>query len=112
MIQKRIFAAHRMAGFHRRVAMSALKCGRGSGNRSYRTVHPAFNYDASNRHVVSIFIERLKVTISRDGNSYQGDLTWDSYDLQGNVLSDSSVTGMVTGTRIQVGSAFPFPFSQ
>jgi hypothetical protein len=82
------------------------------GHRSYRTVHPAFNYDASNTHVVGIFIERLKITISPDGNSYQGDFTWDSYDLQGNLLSDSSVAGKVMGTRIQVDSAFPFPFPQ
>ena len=82
------------------------------GHRSYRTVHPAFNYDASNTHVVGIFIERLKITISPDGNSYQGDFTWDSYDLQGNLLSDNSVAGRVMGTRIQVGSAFPFPFPQ
>jgi hypothetical protein len=81
------------------------------GHRSYRTVHPAFNYDASNTHVVSIFIERLKITISRDGNSYQGHFTWDSYDFQGNLLP-GSVAGRITGTRIQVGSAFPFPFSQ
>lgn len=81
------------------------------GHRSYRTVHPAFNYDASNTHVTSIFIERLNVTISRDGNSYQGDFTWDSYDFQGNLLP-GSVVGRITGTRIQVGSAFPFPFSQ
>jgi hypothetical protein len=81
------------------------------GHRSYRTVHPAFNYDASNTHVASIFIERLNVTISRDGNSYQGDFTWDSYDFQGNLLP-GSVVGSITGTRIQVGSAFPFPFSQ
>lgn len=80
------------------------------GRRSYLTVHPAFNYDASNTHVVGIFIERLRVTISRDGTSYQGDFTWDSYDLQGNLLSDLSVAGRVMGTRIQVGSAFPFPF--
>jgi hypothetical protein len=61
---------------------------------------------------VSIFIERLNVTISRDGNSYQGSFTWDSYDFQGNLLSDSSVAGTITGTRIQVDSAFPFPFPQ
>jgi hypothetical protein len=80
------------------------------GHRGYRTVHPAFNYDASNTHVVGIFIERLNVTISRDGNSYEGDFNWDSYDLQGNLLSGSSVAGRITGTRIQVSSAFPFPF--
>ena len=82
------------------------------GRRSYVTVHPAFNYDASNTHIVGIFIERLRVTISRDGKSYQGDFTWDSYDLQGNLLPDASVAGTITGTRIRVGSAFPFPFPQ
>ena len=82
-----------------------------TGNRTYRTVHPAFNYDASNTHIVSIFIERMRVTISRDGNSYQGSFTWDSYDFQGNLLP-GSVEGRITATRIQVGSAFPFPFTQ
>jgi hypothetical protein len=39
------------------------------GRRTYATVHPAFNYDASGVNVTSIFIERLRVTISPDGES-------------------------------------------
>jgi hypothetical protein len=54
----------------------------------------------------------LKVTISSDGNSYQGTFTWDNYDFQGNLLSGNNVAGTITGTRIKVGSAFPFPFPQ
>jgi hypothetical protein len=81
------------------------------GPRTYRTVHPAFNYDTSNTHVVGIFIERLKVTISRDGNRYQGTFTWDNYDFAGNLLP-GSVAGTITATRIIVGSDVPFPFPQ
>jgi hypothetical protein len=79
------------------------------GRRTYVTVHPAFNYDASGVNITSIFIERLKVTISRDGNSFEGTFRWDNYDFEGNLLS-GSVTGTVTATRIKVCSPFPFPF--
>jgi hypothetical protein len=79
------------------------------GHRTYATVHPAFNYDPSGVNVESIFIERLSVTISPDGNTFHGTFTWDSYDFEGNLLS-GSVAGTLTGTRIKVGPAFPFPF--
>jgi hypothetical protein len=79
------------------------------GHRTYATVHPAFNYDPSGVNVTSIFIERLRVTISSDGNTFEGTFTWDSYDFEGNLLP-GSVAGTLTGTRIKVGAAFPFPF--
>ena len=82
------------------------------GNRTYATVHPAFNYDATNTYVVGILIERLNVTISSDANSYAGTFTWDSFDLEGNLLPGTRVVGTITGTRIKVGTPFPFPFPQ
>lgn len=81
------------------------------GPRTYVTVHPAFNYDASGVNITSIFIERLKITITPDGNCFEGTFRWDNYDFQGKLLS-GSVTGTITATRIKVGAAFPFPFPQ
>jgi hypothetical protein len=79
------------------------------GRRTYAMVHPAFNYDPSGVNVTSIFIERLRVTISPDGETFEGTFTWDSYDFEGN-LAPGSVAGTLTGTRIKVSAAFPFPF--
>jgi hypothetical protein len=79
-----------------------------TGRRTYATVHPAFNYDAAGLNVVSIFIERLDVTISPDGGSYGGTFTWDSYDFNGSLLP-GSVAVTVTGTRITVNGPLPFP---
>jgi hypothetical protein len=78
------------------------------GRRTYRTVHPAFNYDAAGLSVVGIFIERVKITVDADGDRFEGTFTFDNYDFQGNLLP-GSVAGTVTGTRITVGAPFPFP---
>lgn len=79
------------------------------GPMTYATVHPAFEYDDAGVNIVAIFVERMKVTISGDGNSFKGTFTWDNYDFQGTLLS-GSVAGAVTGTRVAVASSFPFPF--
>ena len=79
------------------------------GMRTYSTVHPAFEYDPTGTTIVAIFIEREQITLSPDGDSFQGTFTWDSYDFQGKLLP-GSVAGTVKGTRINVGSDFPFPF--
>ncbi|HTS29665.1 MAG TPA: hypothetical protein VMH81_27530 [Bryobacteraceae bacterium] len=80
-----------------------------TGPKTFSTVHPAFEYDDAGINVVAIFVERMQVTISDDGNSFDGTFTWDNFDFQGNLLP-GSINGTVTGTRIQVGSPFPFPF--
>ena len=80
-----------------------------TGPRTYSTVHPAFEYDATGMNILAIFVERMEVTLSPDGNSFQGTFTWDNYDFQGHLL-DGSLTGTVTGVRVKAGSAFPFPF--
>jgi hypothetical protein len=78
------------------------------GRRTYRTVHPAFNYDAPGLSVVGVFIERVTVTVDDDGDRFEGTFTFDNYDFQGNLLP-GSVAGTVTATRITVGAPFPFP---
>ena len=78
------------------------------GPRTYRTVHPAFNYDAAGLNVTGIFIERVKVTLSADGSTFSGNFTFKNYDFQGN-LQPGTVAGTVTATRIKVGAPFPFP---
>jgi hypothetical protein len=78
------------------------------GRRTYKTVHPAFNYDTAGLIVVGVFIERVEVTVSDDGSRFEGTFTFDNYDLQGNLLS-GSVAGALTATRITVRDPFPFP---
>lgn len=78
------------------------------GPRTYRTVHPAFNYDATGMNVVGIFIERVEVTLSADGSTFGGPFTFKNYDFQGNLLP-GTVAGRVTATRIKVDAPFPFP---
>jgi hypothetical protein len=78
------------------------------GRRTYKTVHPAFNYDTAGLSVVGVFIERVEVTLSADGSRFEGTFTFDNYDFQGNLLS-GSVAGALTATRINVRDPFPFP---
>jgi hypothetical protein len=78
------------------------------GRRTYKTVHPAFNYDTAGLSVVGVFIERVEVTLSADGSRFEGTFTFDNYDFQGNLLS-GSVAGALTATRITVRDPFPFP---
>lgn len=78
------------------------------GRRTYKTVHPSFNYDSAGLSVVGIFIERVEVTLSADGSRFEGTFTFDNYDFQGNLLS-GSVAGALKATRINVRDPFPFP---
>lgn len=72
------------------------------GPRTYRTLHPAFNYDSAGLNVVGVFIERVEVTVSAGGNRYHGKFTFDNYDFAGNLLP-GSVAGTLTATRIRAG---------
>jgi len=79
------------------------------GRRKYRTIHPAFNYDAAGLNVVGVFIERVEITLSANGNRFEGTFTFDNYDFQGNLLA-GSVAGTLTATRISVGTpTIPVP---
>jgi hypothetical protein len=79
-----------------------------TGPRTYKTVHPAFNYDTAGLKVVGVFIERVEVILSADGSRFQGTFTYDNYDFQGKLLP-GSVAGALTATRINVRDPFPFP---
>jgi hypothetical protein len=84
------------------------------GRRTYATVHPAYLYDPVTGNPNSIFIERVHITLSKDGKSFAGTFTWDCYDFAGNLQISGplacSITGTLTGTRITVDGPFPFPF--
>jgi hypothetical protein len=80
-----------------------------TGRRAYRTIHPAFNYDAAGLNVVGVFIERVEITLRGDGREFKGTFTFDNYDFQGNLLS-GSVSGTISATRIKVGDpTIPIP---
>jgi hypothetical protein len=81
-----------------------------TGPRRYTDVHPSFNWDVASGKVVSIFVERLYLNVSRNGKKFSGTFTWDSYDFSGNPLDGSHVAGTVTGDRITVNDPIPFPF--
>ena len=77
----------------------------------YEDLHPSFNWDASG-NVISIFVERLQIySIARNGKTFSGTFTWDSYDFQGNVIPDAHVEGTLTGDRITMRGSVPFPFA-
>ena len=81
-----------------------------TGRRRYSEVHPDFNWDPVTGKTVSIFVQKVEVTISRDGKSFTGKFTWDSYDFSGKPLADSHIEGTVAGERITVKGGVPFPF--
>lgn len=72
------------------------------GRRTYKTIHPAFNYDSAGLSVTGVFIERVEVTLSHDGNSFHGTFSFENYDFEGNPTG-GNVTGTLTATRIKVG---------
>jgi hypothetical protein len=85
-----------------------------TGRRTFSTVHPVFNYDPVTGNPNSVFIERVHITLSKDGKTFAGTFTWDCYDFSGNLQTAGplacSIAGTLTGTRITVDGPFPFPF--
>lgn len=85
-----------------------------TARRTYSTVHPVYNYDPITGNPNSVFIERVHITLSKDGTSFAGTFTWDCYDFSGNLQTSGplacSIAGTLTGTRITVDGPFPFPF--
>ena len=85
-----------------------------TGRRTFSTVHPAYNYDPVTGNPSSVFIERVHITLSKDGKTFAGTFTWDCYDFSGNLQTAGplacSIVGTLTGTRITVDGPFPFPF--
>ena len=85
-----------------------------TGRRTFSTVHPSYNYDPVTGNPNSVFIERVHITLSKDGKTFAGTFTWDCYDFSGNLQTAGplacSIAGTLTGTRITVDGPFPFPF--
>jgi hypothetical protein len=77
--------------------------------RTYSLVHPFFVFDTSGR-AVAIAIERSRITVAPDGNTFEGKWTQDNYDFSGHVVAGGHFDGTLTGTRIAPGRRFPFPF--
>jgi hypothetical protein len=61
------------------------------GPLTYSLVHPFFVLDASGKAPIAIGIERARMTVAPDGNTFQGTWTRDNYDFT-------------------PGRRFPFPF--
>ena len=78
--------------------------------RTYELVHTFFIFDGSGKKAIAIVIEKQRMTVSRDGNTFRGTWTQDNYDFAGNLIPGNHFDGPVTGKRIAPGLTFPFPF--
>ena len=78
------------------------------GERHYRLNHRGVGFDAAGSAVNGVDSIIFDVTLSRDGNSYNGTFTIFPYDPDGNSLG-SPVKGTATGTRITVDDINPGP---
>jgi hypothetical protein len=70
-----------------------------TGPRTYTIKHPFWSFDATGTLVGTGVILEV-VTLDRSGNSYTGSFEFITYDLQGNVTSDT--TGELKAERITV----------
>jgi hypothetical protein len=81
------------------------------GPLTYSLVHPFFVLDPSDgKTPIAIGIERARMTVAPDGNTFSGTWTQDNYDFSGHVVAGGHYDGTLTGTRIAPGRRFPFPF--
>jgi hypothetical protein len=78
--------------------------------RTYELVHTFFIFDSSGKKAIAISIEKQRMTVARDGNTFRGKWTQDNYDFSGNLLPGNHFDGTVTAARIAPGLPFPFPF--
>jgi hypothetical protein len=84
---------------------------KGIGPLTYSLVHPFFVLDPSDgKTPIAIGIERARMTVAPDGNTFSGTWTQDNYDFSGHVVAGGHYDGTLTGTRIAPGRRFPFPF--
>jgi hypothetical protein len=70
-----------------------------TGPRTYKLKHPFWSFDATGTLVGTGVILEV-VTVDRTDNSYTGSFEFITYDLQGNVMSDT--TGELKAERITV----------
>ena len=68
-----------------------------TGARTYKLKHLSWNYDANGNAIGIVVIHEL-VKLDRSGNSYQGTLTVEVFDLHDTLLFQDS--GELTGRRI------------
>jgi hypothetical protein len=73
-----------------------------TGFRTYRLTHPAFNFDASGKDIISVFVYRAEVTLDSSGNIFAGVFTWDSYDFAGNPIPSSHTEGTLEARRVTI----------
>ena len=67
--------------------------------RTYRLRHMTFNWDDQGRST-GTFLLVMTVVLDRHGRVYVGRYASDSFDLQGNVIPELHVEGLVKGVRI------------
>jgi hypothetical protein len=68
--------------------------------RTYRLRHMTFNWDDQGRST-GTFLLVMTVVLDRHGRVYVGRYASDSFDLQGNVIAELHVEGLVKGVRIR-----------
>jgi hypothetical protein len=79
------------------------------GLRVYDLVHTFFLFDDSGKNAIGVSIETSHLTVSRDGNRFDGKWSQDNYDLSGRLMPGTHFGGTITGTRIVPGPNYPFP---
>jgi len=57
-----------------------------TGAKTYKLKHPSWIFDDSGLNLIGVVIIRETVTLDKAGNSYDGDLAVDAYDLAGNPM--------------------------
>jgi hypothetical protein len=70
-----------------------------TGRNTLKVNHPSWNYD-NNGNVIGTVIIKSQITLDPAGNSYQGTVTVDTYDLNGKPVPGGSFSGQLTATRI------------
>jgi hypothetical protein len=69
-----------------------------TGRNTLTINHPSWNYD-NNGNVIGTVVIKSQIAISSSGNTYQGTVMIDIYDLNGNKVAPTTV-GQLTAKRI------------
>jgi hypothetical protein len=72
-----------------------------TGGRSLKLKHMAWNWEA-NGTFAGTFIMEAELRVSRDGRTFEGTWTADSYDPAGDVIPAMHAEGVTRGRRISV----------
>jgi hypothetical protein len=68
-----------------------------AGPRSYKLKHPSWSFDTNGNLLGTVWISEI-VTVSANGNSYEGSYKYDIYDTTGAFIEE--FTGTIKATRI------------